>query len=153
MQETAANTLSRRELAVWRGFLGAHAALVRELNAELEASHGLPLTHYEVLVRLESAPSERLTMGALAQTLLLSQSGITRLVDRLEQAGLVVREGCSEDRRVMYARMTDAGALALEEARPTLLAGVRDRFLGRFDDEELDVLADAFERVRPGATC
>jgi DNA-binding MarR family transcriptional regulator len=153
MQETAANTLSRRELAVWRGFLRAHAALVRELNAELEATHGLPLTHYEVLVRLESAPSERLTMGELAQTLLLSQSGITRLVDRLQQAGLVVREGCDEDRRVMYARMTDEGARVLEDVRPTLLAGVRERFLARFDDDELDALAEAWERVRPGATC
>jgi DNA-binding MarR family transcriptional regulator len=152
MQETAAKRLSRRELGVWRGFLRVHASLVRDLNAELETTHGLPLTHYVVLVYLDAAPSKRLTMGELAQTLLLSQSGITRLVDRLQQAGLVEREGCTEDRRVLYAHLTDEGARALEEARPTLLAGVRQRFLGRFDDDELDALADAWERVRPGAT-
>jgi DNA-binding MarR family transcriptional regulator len=133
--------------------LRVHAGLVRELNAEIESIHGLPLTDYEVLLYLEQAPCQRLTMGDLAQTVLLSQSGITRLVDRLERGGLVVREGCSEDRRVMYARLTDEGRTALVEARPTVLAGVRERFLSRFDDGELDTLADAWERVRPGATC
>jgi DNA-binding MarR family transcriptional regulator len=153
VHETAVGPLSARELAAWRGFLRVHASLVRDLNAELESSHGLPLTDYEVLLYLESAPCQRLTMGDLAQTVLLSQSGITRLVDRLEQAGLVVREGCSEDRRVMYARLTDKGCTTLAEARPTVLTGVRRRFLSLFADDELDALAEAWERVRPGATC
>ncbi len=153
MQESAVGPLSARELAAWRGFLRVHASLVRDLNAELESNHGLPLTHYEVLLYLETAPCQRLTMSDLAQTVLLSQSGITRLVDRLEQAGLVEREGCAEDRRVMYARLTDEGSRALAEARPTVLTGVRRRFLSRFEDDELDVLAEAWERVRPGATC
>jgi DNA-binding MarR family transcriptional regulator len=153
MQESVVGQLSARELAVWRGFLRVHSALVRELNVELESMHGFPLTHYEVLVHLDAAPCRRLTMGELAQTVLLSQSGVTRLVDRLAQGGLVVREGCSEDRRVMYARLTDDGRRALEDARPTVLAGVRRRFLSYFDDDELDALADAWERVRPGATC
>ena len=152
VQETTVTLLDARELAAWRGFLRVHSALVRELNAELEATHALPLAHYEVLLHLDDAPGSKLTMSELAQSVLLSQSGVTRLVDRLVRSGLVVREGCTEDRRVMYARLTDAGRQALCDARPTLIEGVRQRFLSRFDDDELDVLADAWERVRPGAT-
>jgi len=150
--QTSFPELSARELAAWRGFLRVHSGIVRELNTELELTHALPLAHYEVLLYLDAAPCGKLTMSELAQSVLLSQSGVTRLVDRLVRSGLVVREGCSEDRRVMYARLTDEGRGALVEARPTLIEGVRQRFLARFDDAELDVLADAWERVRPGAT-
>ena len=150
--QTSLEKLSARELAAWRGFLRVHSGIVRELNTELELTHALPLAHYEVLLYLDAAPCGKLTMSELAQSVLLSQSGVTRLVDRLVRSGLVVREGCSEDRRVMYARLTDEGREALIEARPTLIEGVRQRFLARFDDAELDVLADAWERVRPGAT-
>ena len=152
MQETAVTLLSPRELAAWRGFLRVHSGIVRELNAELETTHALPLAHYEVLFHLDEAPCGKLTMSALAQSVLLSQSGVTRLVDRLVRSGLLVREGCTEDRRVMYARLTDEGRDALCDARPTLIEGVRQRFLEHFDDDELDVLADAWERLRPGAT-
>ena len=152
MQETAVTLLNERELAAWRGFLRVHSGLVRQLNAELEASHALPLAHYDVLFHLEVAPGHKLTMSELAQSILLSQSGVTRLVDRLVRSGLVVREGCAEDRRVMYARLTEAGHEALCDARPTLIEGVRRRFLAHFDDAELDALAGAWERVRPGAT-
>ncbi len=150
--QTSLPELSARELAAWRGFLRVHSGIVRELNTELELTHALPLAHYEVLLYLDAAPCGKLTMSELAHSVLLSQSGVTRLVDRLVRSGLVVREGCSEDRRVMYARLTDEGREALIEARPTLIEGVRQRFLARFDDAELDVLADAWERVRPGAT-
>jgi DNA-binding MarR family transcriptional regulator len=152
MQETMPTLLDRRELAAWHGFLRVHSGLVRQLNAELEAAHGLPLAHYEVLFHLERAPEARLKMSELAQSVLLSQSGVTRLVDRLVSSGLVVREACAADRRVMYARLTDEGREAFCEARPTVIEGVRERFLGHFDDAELDALADAWERVRPGAT-
>jgi len=152
MQETTLDRLSTRELAAWRGFLRVHSGIVRELNTELELTHALPLAHYEVLFHLDGAPCGKLTMSELAQSVLLSQSGVTRLVDRLVRSGLVVREGCSEDRRVMYARLTDEGRAALCEARPTLIEGVRQRFLAHFADAELDVLADAWERLRPGAT-
>ena len=152
MQETTVTLLDARELAAWRGFLRVHSGLVRQLNAELEASHALPLAHYDVLFHLEVAPGHKLTMSELAQSVLLSQSGVTRLVDRLVRSGLVVREGCAEDRRVMYARLTEAGHEALCDARPTLIEGVRRRFLTHFDDAELDALAGAWERVRPGAT-
>ena len=150
--QTSFQELTTRELAAWRGFLRVHSGLVRELNSELELTHALPLAHYEVLLYLDASPSGKLTMSELAQSVLLSQSGVTRLVDRLVRCGLVVREGCAQDRRVMYARLTDEGRETLCEARPTLIDGVRRRFLAHFDDAELDMLADAWERVRPGAT-
>ncbi len=152
MQSSDVNQLSTRELAAWRGLIRVHAALVRDLDRELEEAHGLPLTHYEVLLHLGNAPECRLRMSDLAQSVLLSQSGVTRLVDRLEAAGLVVRAPCAEDRRVLYAQLTDAGRARLEAARPTHLAGVRARFLSRLADEELARLAEAWERIQPGVT-
>jgi DNA-binding MarR family transcriptional regulator len=147
MHTSSANQLSPLELAAWGGLLGAHARLVRELDRELEAAHGLPLTQYEVLLHLEGAPHHRLRMSELARSVLLSQSGVTRLVDRLEALGLVVRAQCADDRRVLWAQMTDEGMRRLAEARPTHLAGVRARFLDRFDEDELRRLADAWDRV------
>jgi DNA-binding MarR family transcriptional regulator len=147
MQTSSVKQLSPLELAAWGGLLQAHSRLVRELDRELEAAHGLPLTQYEVLLHLERAPHQRLRMTELARSVLLSQSGVTRLVDRLEALGLVVRAPCAEDRRVLWAQMTDEGVRRLAEARPTHLAGVRARFLDRFDDDELGAFADAWERV------
>ena len=153
MQQSDVNTgLTEQELAAWRGFLRVHAALVRDLDRELEESHGLPLTHYEVLLHLANAPDDRLRMSDLAGSVLLSQSGVTRLVDRMEKAGLVAREPCPEDRRVLYARLTEAGKSRLADARPTHLAGVRARFLDHFEPPELVELAAAWERLRPGVT-
>jgi DNA-binding MarR family transcriptional regulator len=151
-QLSSVTQLSDREIAAWRGFLRVHAALIRELDRELEAAHGMPLTHYEVLVYLWHAPDERLRMSDLAQSVLLSQSGITRLVDRLEKAGLVAREQCPSDRRVLWAGLTDTGRARLLEARPTHLADVRARFLDHFDESELEQLAAFWERLKPGVT-
>jgi DNA-binding MarR family transcriptional regulator len=152
MQVSDVKQLNERELAAWRGFLRVHASLVRDLDRELEEAHGLPLTHYEVLLYLANAPDNRLRMSDLASSVLLSQSGVTRLVDRLERAGHVARMPCPEDRRVLWARLTDAGRARLEEARPTHLAGIRARFLAHFDDAELEELAAGWERVQPGVT-
>ena len=150
MQEQRSRPLSALEFAAWGGFLRTHAELVRELDRELEAVHGLPLTQYEVLLHLEAAPEHRLRMSELARSVLLSQSGVTRLVDRLEARGLVERAPCAEDRRVLWAQLTDEGRKRLEAARPTHLAGVRARFVGHFDDDELRAFAEAWERLRPG---
>jgi DNA-binding MarR family transcriptional regulator len=152
MQASDVKQLSPLELAAWRGFLRVHAALVRELDRELELEQGLPLSQYEVLLYLANAPGRRLRMSELASLVLLSQSGITRLVDRLERDGLVERVPCSEDRRGLWAILTDKGAKRLAEARPTHLAGVRARFLEHFDEQQLQTLADSWERVRPGIT-
>ena len=152
MRTSDVKRLSPLELAAWGGLLRAHARLVHELDRELEAEHGLPLTQYEVLLHLERAPHQRLRMSELARSVLLSQSGVTRLVDRLERDGLVAREPCPDDRRGLLATLTPAGLRRLEEARPTHLAGVRRRFLAFFDERELQSLGDAWERIRPGIT-
>ena len=129
-----------------------HAALVREMDRELETEHGLPLTQYEVLIHLDRAPGRRLRMSELASSVLLSQSGITRLVDRMERDGLVAREPCPGDRRGLLARLTAEGRRKLAEARPTHLAGVHARFLCHLADDDLRDLAAAWERIRPGIT-
>jgi DNA-binding MarR family transcriptional regulator len=139
--------LSAAELAAWRGFLRTHATLVRELDIELEAAHGLPLSSYDVLVQLESAPDQKMRMRDLADAVLLSRSGLTRLVDRLVRDGLIRRSTCSADARGAFAVLTPKGKRTLEIARPTHLDGVRRRFLAHFDEEALARLTDAWERV------
>ena len=143
--------LTAEELGAWRGLLRVHTALVRELDTELDAAHGLPLSSYDVLIYLQSAPGRRLRMAELADSVLLSRSGVTRLVDRLERDGLIVRDTCTSDGRGCFAVLTDAGEEVLARARPTHLAGVRARFLRHFSDDELRQLAEYWERVRPGA--
>ena len=143
--------LTGAELAAWRGLLRVHTALVKALDAELIAEHDLPLSSYEVLITLASAPGHRRRMAELADSVLLSRSGMTRLVDRLERDGLLVRDTCTDDGRGCYAVLTDRGRELLAQARPTHLAGVRERFLRHFSDDELNVLAEYWERVLPGA--
>ena len=143
--------LTGTELGAWRGMLRVHAALVRELDAELDAAHELPLTSYDVLIYLQSAPGKRLRMAELADSVLLSRSGVTRLVDRLEREGLIVRDTCTSDGRGCFAVLTDDGEQTLARARPTHLSGVRERFLRHFSDDELRQLAGFWERVQPGA--
>jgi DNA-binding MarR family transcriptional regulator len=142
--------LSPLELAAWRGFLRVHAALGRALDAELRAVHGLSLSSYEVLIFLRAAGG-RLRMAELADGVLLSRSGITRLVDRLERSGLLVRDTCDSDRRGCFAVLTNAGEELVSRAWPTHLAGVRERFLSRFRDDELATLALWWDRLLPGA--
>jgi DNA-binding MarR family transcriptional regulator len=139
------------ELGAWRGLLRVHAALVRELDAELEAAHALPLSSYDVLIYLRSAPGRRLRMAELADSVLLSRSGVTRLVDRLVREGLIVRDTCESDGRGSFAVLTDKGAELLARARPTHLAGVRERFLRHYSEDELRTLARFWERVEPGS--
>ena len=154
MQVSRVNStpLAPTELAAWRGLLRAHGALVHDLDTELRTAHDLSLHEYEVLLVLGEAPEGRLRMSDLATAVLLSQSGLTRLVDRLVQAGAVARTRCEDDRRGLNAELTPAGRARLDEARPTHRAGVRGRFLDRFDEAELGVLAGFWERVLPGAT-
>jgi DNA-binding MarR family transcriptional regulator len=143
--------LTAIELGAWRGMLRVHAALVRELDAELEAAHDLPLSSYDVLIYLRAAPGKRLRMAELADSVLLSRSGVTRLVDRLEREGLLVRDTCTSDGRGTFAVLTDEGEELLARARPTHLDGVRERFLRHFSEDELRKLAGFWERVKPGA--
>lgn len=148
---TTTSALTAAELAAWRGFLRVHAALAKQLDAELEAAHGLPLSSYEVLITLEAAPGQRLRMADLADRALLSRSGMTRLVDRLERQGLLVRNTCVSDARGCFAVLTDDGATLIARARPTHLAGVRERFLSHLEPADFARLAALWERMVPGS--
>ena len=143
--------LDERELRAWRGMLRAHAALTKALDADLESTHGLPLSSYEVLMYLNDAEGRRMRMRDLAASVILSRSGLTRLADRLEREGLIRRESCSSDARGAYAVLTPAGVEKLAVARATHLAGVRTLFLEHFSAAELEALGEAWERVLPGA--
>ena len=149
--ETAVD-LGPAELAAWRGMLRAHASLLHDMDAELTATHGLPLRSYEVLLHLEDAPGHRLRMNDLSYNVLLSASGVSRLVDRMERDGLVHRERCAEDGRGYWAVLTKRGESMFREARATHLAGVRRLFLRHFAVDDLTRLADYWERLVPGAT-
>ena len=148
----AAVELSPVELGAWRGLLRVHSALVKSLDAELSAAHELPLSSYEVLITLEAAPHRKLRMSELADSVLLSRSGMTRLVDRLERDGLLERDHCTADGRGCFAVLTVKGREAIAEARRTHLGGVRARFLSQFAEDELRVLAAFWDRVVPGAS-
>ena len=143
--------LAPAELGAWRGMLRMHSALVKALDAELLATHGLPLTSYEVLINLQAAPDRRRRMAELAQGVLLSRSGTTRLVDRLERDGLLHRDACDSDGRGCFAVLTARGEELLSKARATHLDGVRDRFLRHFEPQELEQMAAWWNRVMPGA--
>jgi DNA-binding MarR family transcriptional regulator len=143
--------LGEAELAAWRGLVRVHAALVRELDAELDARHGLPLSSYEVLRCLSRAPGGRLRMAELAEHVLLSRSGMTRLIDRLEREGMVTRSTCDKDGRGCYAGLTDLGRATVEQARTTHIEVVRAGFLRHFSEDEMRGLASMFERVLPKA--
>ncbi len=133
----------------WRGLLRAHACLAKRLDSELERSHGLPMTSYEVLHHLDSSGGGRMRMCDLADQAQLSRSGLTRLVDRLERDGLLERCSCEQDARGSYACLTPAGRGRLQEARGTHLAVMREHFFSRFSEGELRVLADMWERIAP----
>lgn len=145
-----AQSLDARELRAWRGMLRAHAALCKALDAELEAAHGLQLHSYEVLMYLADAEQERMRMCDLASSILLSRSGLTRLVDRLAREGLLERVACDADARGAFAKLTPVGREKLCRARATHLAGVRAMFLDRFTPEELERMGEAWERVVAG---
>jgi DNA-binding MarR family transcriptional regulator len=137
------------ELEAWVRFLRAHAAVTRELSAELVREHGLTINDYEVLLHLSRAPERMLRRVDLAERVLLTASGITRLLDGLERAGHVEKRACAEDGRVSYARLTDAGLEKLRAAGVTHLDGVSRLYLGRFDADERETLAALLDRL-PG---
>jgi len=151
-QRTGVVALTSAELAAWRGMLRVHASLLRTLDAELVAANGITLRSYEVLLYLGDAPRARLRMTDLSASVLLSASGVSRLVDRLERDDLVRRERCTEDARGYWAVLTAAGRKKLAEARPTHLAGVRRLFLAHFGERDLRELAVFWERLLPGAS-
>lgn len=124
-------------LAAWRSFLRGHATVTRALEAELIIGHGLSLAGYDVLMRLAESPDRQVRMTELADAVLLSRSGVTRLIDRLERAGLVSRCRVREDGRGVAASLTDQGLARLRAASVTHLAGVTRYFVDRLDRSDL----------------
>ncbi|HVL97109.1 MAG TPA: MarR family transcriptional regulator [Solirubrobacteraceae bacterium] len=152
MTPAITHELTAAELAAWRGFLRVHAAITKQLDAELERELNLPLSSYEVLINLAAAPNQRLRMAELADRTLLSRSGMTRLVDRLERDGLLKRQNCASDARGSFAVLTEAGRALLARARPAHLESVRRSFLQHLEDDDYPRLAALWERVLPGST-
>jgi DNA-binding MarR family transcriptional regulator len=137
-------------LAAWSTFLRAHARVVRELERELQSEQELALTDYDVLVQLAGAPDRRLRMSDLADRLVLSRSGVTRLVDRLLADGLVDRVVCEDDRRGQWAALTDTGLARLRRASTTHLRGVATHFLDRLSVDDLAELERMLDGVATG---
>lgn len=142
---TTPRPLQPAEMAAWHAFIRAHARVVRLLEAELEAEHGLTLPAYEVLAHLSEAPDRRLRMSDIAAMSVLTPSGLTRVVDKLVRDGLVERQRCSGDARVVYAAITDAGVARLEGAYPTHLRGVREHLIDRLGPRQLAAIREALE--------
>jgi DNA-binding MarR family transcriptional regulator len=124
-----------------------HSAVTRALNAQLVADHGLTINDYEALLHLARAEDRRMRRVDLAERLILTASGVTRLLDGLEEAGYVDRAACASDRRVTYAVLTGAGVAKLREASKTHVADIREIFETRFNAEELDQLVALLERL------
>jgi DNA-binding MarR family transcriptional regulator len=135
------------ELTAFIRFLRAHAAITRQLDRELVQQHGLTINDYEVLLNLTRAPERSLRRVDLAERVLLTPSGITRLLDGLERAGLVSRASCKTDARVVYARITEKGLRRLEAASESHRRSIRTLFAQRFDDGELQAFADLLDRL------
>jgi DNA-binding MarR family transcriptional regulator len=144
-----ATTLNDAESRAWLGLLHAYSSLVKQLDAELIAAHGLSMSGFEVLSRVDAADHGRLRMTDLAELVLLSPSGLSRLVDRLEADGMIERVACPEDGRAINATITEIGKARLADARSTHFEGIRRRFLSNFSDVEVGQLAEFWLRLAP----
>src|SRR5581483_4037803 len=150
MATVAKSRLEGASLEAWRSYLQSHASILRALDAELVAEEGITTRDYEVLLYLAQAPDRRLPMSALAESTMLTRSGITRLVDGLVDRGLVERVSCPNDARVSYATLTACGTSKLRDAGCTHIASIQRLFLERFSAEEIETLATLLGRL-PGA--
>ena len=143
-----------QQLESWVSFLRAHAAITRELSAQLQREHGLTLNDYEVLLHLSHSEGGRMRRVDLAQQVVLTASGITRLLEGLERSGYVCKETCPSDARVSYAKLTETGEAKLRAARKTHLRGIDEQFLSRYSEPELATLAELLGRLpSTGADC
>jgi DNA-binding MarR family transcriptional regulator len=135
------------EREAWINFLRAHAAVTRQFNAELLEAHGLTLNDFDVLAQLSRGPEHGLKRSELAERVLLTPSGITRLLDGLERAGYVRKGACETDARVTYAVLTEEGSEKFRAAAKTHLAGVEALLSERFTKDELERLAELLGRL------
>lgn len=134
-------------MKIWASFLQSHAALIDVLESELQAQRELPLSWYDVLMTLAQAPRAEMRMQDLARGVLLSKSGLTRLFDRMEQAGLVERKSCPSDKRGTLAAMTPEGRRVLRRAMPIHGRGVEEHFLAHLTDDETAAMQSAFDKI------
>jgi len=140
-------TADDTRLGAWRAFLEAHARVTRRLDDELRAEHGLSLAEYDALLQLARSPGRKLRMNQLADRIVLSRSGITRLIDRLSSAGLVERAHCASDARGAEAVLTRQGLERLRAASTTHLRGVETHFIGIVSAADLDAVGRALGEV------
>lgn len=135
----------------WGALARTHAAIAGRLQEALAASDFPPLPWYEVLATVAEAPEQRMRMGELAEALVITRGGLTKLVDRLIKAGLMERTFCETDRRVSYATLLPAGLDLLSEMRPVVVAELQIAFAANLSDRQADELRDTLERVRSSA--
>jgi len=145
--------LDEVEMHAWRSLLRAHARVLARLDADLQASQGLSVQDYGVLVQLSEEDDGRMRMSELAERLLLSPSGLTRRLDGLVAAGMVERHRCPTDRRGAFAVLTPAGRARLDAAAPDHVEQVRRHFVDRLSRQQLEALADALDKVSTESTC
>jgi DNA-binding MarR family transcriptional regulator len=136
----------------WPLFLRTYAVLVDRLEHELQRERNMPLTWFDVLAQLEGAPQGRMKMRDLADSVLLSKSGVTRLVDRMERAGLIERGPCPTDRRIVYASITREGRKRFAAAAPVAIRGVDEYFTGPLEPGERKALVSALTKIQDAAT-
>jgi DNA-binding MarR family transcriptional regulator len=140
-------TAGNDRMNVWASFLHAHAALMDVLEAELQDRRDLPLSWYDVLITLAQSPHGEMRMHDLARRVLISKSGLTRLFDRMEHAGLVERKSCTQDRRGTFAVMTPSGRRTLRRAMPVHGRGVEQHFLAHLTPGEAAAMQSAFDKI------
>jgi DNA-binding MarR family transcriptional regulator len=146
--QVSRDRVTPEQLEVWRVFLRVHSLIIRRLESDLMDRHGLPIAWYDVLARLVEADDHRLRMSDLAERVMLSPSGLTRLVDRMVDAGLLSREPSERDARGFYAVLTEHGFETLRSATGTHLRGIRDHVLSRFTDSELRQISAYLARLQ-----
>jgi DNA-binding MarR family transcriptional regulator len=149
----AGNCTDETEIRTWIRFLATHSAITRELEARLMGAHGLTLSDYDVLVQLARAPERKLRNIDLAKAVVLTRSGVTRLVDGLEKDGLVARSSCPSDKRGTFVSITDEGIARLRGAATTQVEGVRELFIEKLGPEGREQLDALLGRLPAGAEC
>ncbi len=139
--------LNTEEVKIWKMFLRAHAALMRTMESDIQRAHGISISWYDVLTQLSLADSKKMTHSQLGERMLVTGGGISRLVDRMAKAGLVVRRASRQDRRSTYVVLTKKGEETLELASPQVLESVQDGFLRHLLEDEMPPIRGLLERV------
>lgn len=140
-------TLGDIHLAAWRNLITFHSRAIDAIDQALIAADCVPLHWYDVLIELYEAPEHRLRMHELANKVLLSRSGLTRLIDRLEDAALITRQLDAQDRRGFYAKLTKEGVQALRKAWPVYAGAIEQTFAQHINEEEAETFANAFDKM------